>query len=45
MDKSEQTTSKIRRIVNEIKFRVGCAAGLVLIILSGYGVFWLLAHR
>jgi hypothetical protein len=42
MDKSLPTNSNARRIVNEIKFRFGFAAGVVLIILFLSGVFWLL---
>jgi hypothetical protein len=42
MDKSSPAKSKARRIVNEIKFRLGFAAGVVLIILFLSGVFWLL---
>ena len=33
MDKSSPTKSKVRRVVNEVKFRVGFAAGVVLLIL------------
>jgi hypothetical protein len=42
MNKSSPTNSKARRIVNEIKFRLGFAAGVVLIILFLSGVFWML---
>jgi hypothetical protein len=42
MDKSLPTNSIARRIVKEIKFRFGFAAGVVLIILFLSGVFWLL---
>jgi succinate dehydrogenase hydrophobic anchor subunit len=42
MDKSSPTKSKVRKVMNEIKFRLGFAAGLVLLILFLYGVFWLL---
>ena len=43
MDKSSPAKSKTRRIVNEIKFRFGFAAGTVLIILFLSGVVWYLA--
>jgi hypothetical protein len=42
MDKSSPAKSKTRRIVNEIKFRLGFAAGVVLIILFISGVVWVL---
>jgi hypothetical protein len=42
MDKSSPTKSKVRRIVNEIKFRLGFAAGVVLLILVFSGAVWLL---
>ena len=42
MDKSSPTKSKARRIVNEIKFRLKFATGMVLMILFLSGVFWLL---
>ena len=42
MDKSSPTKSKVRRIVNEIKFRLGFAAGVVLLILALSGAVWLL---
>ncbi|MCX6037348.1 MAG: hypothetical protein NTW99_05590 [Chloroflexi bacterium] len=42
MDKSSPTKSKARRIVNEIKFRLKFATGVVLMILFLSGVFWLL---
>ena len=42
MDKSSPAKSKARRIVNEIKFRLGFASGVVLLILLLSGVFWLL---
>ena len=42
MDKSSPAKSKVRRIVNDIKFRLGFATGVVLIILVLFGVFWLL---
>jgi hypothetical protein len=44
MDKSAPAKSKTRRVVNEIKFRLGFAAGLVLIILFISGVVWLLVR-
>jgi hypothetical protein len=44
MDKSTPAKSKARRIVNEIKFRLGFAAGLALIILFFSGVLWLLVN-
>jgi hypothetical protein len=42
MDKSSPTKSKARRIVNEIKFRLKFAIGVVLMIFVLSGVFWLL---
>jgi len=42
MDKSSPTKSKVRRVVNEVKFRVGFAAGVVLLILVLSGAIWLL---
>ena len=42
MDKSSPTKSKVRMVVNEIKFRLGFAAGVVLLILSFSGAVWLL---
>jgi hypothetical protein len=42
MNKSAPTGSKVRRLVNEVKFRFGFAAGLVLLILVLSGVVWLL---
>jgi hypothetical protein len=42
MDKSSPTKSKARRIVNDIKFRLKFAIGVVLMILFFSGVFWLL---
>jgi hypothetical protein len=42
MDKSSPTKSKARRIVNEIKFRLKFAIGVVLMIFFLSGVFWLL---
>jgi hypothetical protein len=42
MHKSVPTKSKTRRIVNEIKFRLSFASGVVLIILVLSGVFWVL---
>ena len=42
MDKSLPARSKTRRIVNEIKFRLKFASGVVLVILFLSGVFWLL---
>jgi len=44
MDKSSPAKSKTRRIVNEIKFRLGFAAGVALIILFLSGVVWLLVN-
>jgi hypothetical protein len=41
MNKSEPTGSKVRRFVNEVKFRFGFAAGLILLILVLSGVVWL----
>jgi len=42
MDKSAPTKSKVYRVVNEVKFRFGFAAGMVLLILVISGVVWLL---
>jgi hypothetical protein len=42
MDKSSPAKSKTRMILNEIKFRLGFASGLALIIMFLSGVFWLL---
>jgi hypothetical protein len=42
MDKSSPAKSKVHRIVNEIKFRLGFAAGVVLLLLFLSGVFWML---
>ena len=42
MDKSNPTKSKVRRVVNEIKFRLGFASGVVLLVLVIAGVVWLL---
>jgi len=42
MDKSNPTKSTVRRIVNEVKFRLGFAAGMVLLILVLSGAVWLL---
>jgi hypothetical protein len=42
MDKSAPVKSKVRGFVNEIKFRLGFTAGVVLIILFLSGVVWLL---
>jgi hypothetical protein len=42
MHKSVPTKSRTRRIVNEIKFRLSFASGVVLIILVLSGVFWVL---
>jgi len=44
MDKSSPAKSKARRIVNEIKFRLGFAAGVAIIILFLSGVLWLLVN-
>ena len=44
MDKSAPAKSKARRFVNEIKFRLGFAAGVALIILFLSGVVWLLVN-
>jgi hypothetical protein len=40
LDKSLPAKSKVRRIVNEIKFRLGFATGVVLIILVLFGVVY-----
>jgi hypothetical protein len=45
LDKSSPTKSKARRIVNEIKFRLGFASGLALIILVLTGIIWMLVKR
>ena len=45
MTRSAPTGSKVRRLVNEVKFRFGFAAGLVLLILVASGVVWLLVKR
>jgi hypothetical protein len=42
MDKSSPAKSKVRRIVNEVKFRLGFATGVVLLITVLFGVIWLL---
>jgi hypothetical protein len=42
MDKSALAKSKPRLILNEIKFRLGFASGMVLILLVLVGVFWML---
>jgi hypothetical protein len=42
MNKSAPTGSKVRRLVNEVKFRFGFTAGLVLLILVLSGVVWVL---
>ena len=44
MDKSSPAKSKVRGIVNEIKFRLGFGAGVALIILFLYGVIWMLVN-
>lgn len=41
MDRYSPTKSKTRRIVNEIRFRFGFAAGVILIILFVSGVVWM----
>ena len=42
MDKSAPTKSKVRGFVNEIKFRIGFAAGMASLILAVAGAIWLL---
>jgi hypothetical protein len=44
MEKSSLAKSKVQRIVNEIKFRLGFAAGVALIILFLSGLLWLLVN-
>jgi hypothetical protein len=42
MDKSAPAKSKVHGFVNEIKFRVGFAAGMVSLILAIAGAIWLI---
>ena len=42
MDKSAPTKSKVRRVVNELKFRLEFSSGVVLLILVIAGIIWLL---
>ena len=42
--KSSATRSGVHRVVNEIKFRLGFAAGVVLLILALSGMVWLLVN-
>lgn len=44
MDKSSPTKSKVRRIVDEIKFRLKFATGVVLIFLFVFGAVWVLMN-
>jgi hypothetical protein len=44
MDKSSPSRSRVRRAINEIKFRLGFASGVVLIILCISGLVWVLVR-